>query len=323
MSVTTMFDKVLSEDGRLRPFIRFLVSVAGIVTVAAAVGLTAIVMPVPFGPWNRMALLFWFNLLLLPVLLGLYAILTHLLEHRALGSVGFALHPRWKNELVFGLVAGASMMLAVAGVEGLLGAATFSLAPAPPGKTILAGAFFLILLMLAAANEELVFRGYPFQRLVDAGGPLFAVVALSVLFGAAHLRNPFHTWISILNTAVVGVLLAICYLRTRALWLPLGIHFAWNFVQGYILGLPVSGLALPGSVLQAKISGPLWLNGGAYGPEGSILCLGVIAAGTVYFFVSGRIFTTNEMQGLALGPRNEKASANTLFSADSVPTGKR
>jgi CAAX protease family protein len=318
-----MFGKALFKDGRHHPFSRFLISVAGIVTVAAAAGFTALIMPVPFGPWNRLALLFWFNLLLLPVLLGLNAILTDLFEHRALGSVGFALHRRWKNELAIGLVAGTAMMLAVAGFEALLGVARFFLAPAPPGKTILAGMFLLVLLVLAAANEELVFRGYPFQRLVEAGGPVFAVVTLSVLFGAAHLRNPFHTWISILNTTAVGVLLAICYLRTRALWLPFGIHFAWNFVQGYVLGLPVSGLAFPGSVLQAKNSGPLWLNGGAYGPEGSILCLGVIAAGTVYFFVSGRIFTTNEMQGLALGPRNEKASANALFSADSVPTGKR
>ena len=259
----------------------------------------------------------------MPVLLALYTILTPLLEQRPLGSVGFAFHPRWKNELVIGLIAGTAMILAVAGTEGLLGVAKFSLASASAGRVIFAGVFFFFLLTVAAADEELIFRGYPFQRLVDVGGPVFAVITLSVLFGAAHLRNPFHTWISTLNTAVVGVLLAICYLRTRALWLPLGIHFAWNFVQGFVLGLPVSGLSFPQHILQAKVSGFLWLTGGAYGPEGSILTLGVIAAGTVYFFVSRRVFTTGEMQKLTFGPRDEEGTASALFSGDSVPTGKR
>ena len=171
------------------------------------------------------------------------------------------------------------------------------------------------MLMAAAADEELIFRGYPFQRLVEVAGPVLAVVVVSALFGAAHLRNPFQNWISTLNTALVGVLLAICYLRTRALWLPLGIHFAWNFVQGFVLGMPVSGVTFHHGILQAKISGPFWLTGGAYGPEGSILSLGVIAAGTVYFFVSRQIFTTGEMQRLALGPRDEEATAvNTIPS---------
>jgi len=144
-----------------------------------------------------------------------------------------------------------------------------------------------------------------------------------LLFGAAHLRNPFQNWISTLNTALVGVLLAICYLRTRALWLPLGIHFAWNFVQGYVLGFPVSGIALQHSIFQAKIIGPAYLTGGAYGPEGSILSLGVIAAGTIYFFVSRRIYPSREMQVRGLGRRNPEATALLLFPSDGVPTGKR
>ena len=231
-------------------------------------------MPVPYG-WlpGGLALLFWFSLLLLPVLLGLYTILTRLLEGRPLGSVGFAFHPRWKSELVMGLIAGTIMILAVAGSEDLLGVAKFSVAQSSAGRVALGALLFFLLFTVAAASEELIFRGYPFQRLVDAGGPVFAVITLSVLFGAAHLRNPFHTWISTLNTAAVGVLLAICYLRTRALWLPLGIHFAWNFVQGYVLGLPVSGIRLPDSLLQAKATGPLWLTGSAYGPHGRILTL--------------------------------------------------
>ncbi len=308
-----MFERVFFKDGRLRPFFRLLVSVVGILTVVTTVSFVAVSMPAPFGPLSReLALLFWLNLLLLPVLLGLYAMLTRLLERRPLGSVGFAFHPRWKSELVMGLIAGAVMMLAVAGAEGLLGVATFSLTPSSAGGVVLAGLLFFLLFTVAAAVEELMFRGYPFQRLVDVGGPVFAAIVLSALFGLAHLRNPFHTWISTLNTAVVGVLLAICYLRTRALWLPFGIHFAWNIVQGFVLGLPVSGLNFPESILQAKVNGPRWLTGSAYGPEGSILTLGIILAGTIYFFASRRIFSTREMLDLALGPGGESEKAKRL-----------
>jgi CAAX protease family protein len=302
------------EDRRPRPAIGLLVSMAGILVASTIAGIAAFSMPVTLR-WlsGGFSLMFWFSLLVLPVLLGLYALLTRLFEQRPLGSVGFAFHPRWKSELAIGLIAGTVMMLAVAAAEVLLGVASFSRAPEPAGKTFLAGVFVFLLFVAAAADEELVFRGYPFQRLVELAGPVIAVIVVAALFGAAHLRNPFQSWISTLNTALVGVLLAICYLRTRALWLPLGIHFAWNFVQGYVLGFPVSGIVFQGGILQPKISGPAYLTGSAYGPEGSILSLGMIAAGTVYFFVSRRIFTTSEMQKLALGPRDEEATAVSTF----------
>jgi membrane protease YdiL (CAAX protease family) len=302
------------ENRRPRPAIGLLVSMAGILVAATTAGIAAFGMPVMLQ-WlsGGFSLMFWFSLLLLPVLLGLYAVLTRILEQRPLGSVGFAFHPRWRNELATGLIAGTVMMLAVAAAEALLGVASFSRAPGSGGKTVLAGVFVFLLFAAAAADEELIFRGYPFQRLVELAGSVIAVIVVAALFGAAHLRNPSPTWISTLNTALVGVLLAICYLRTRALWLPLGIHFAWNFVQGYVLGFPVSGIVFHGGILQAKISGPAYLTGSAYGPEGSILSLGVIAAGTAYFFVSRRIFTASEMQRLALGPRDEKATAVSIF----------
>ena len=323
-SMTKTLAKIVLEGGRLRPFVRLLLSVAGIIVVTTAAGIVAIGMGTPFRWLPRsLALLYWFNVLLLPLLLVLYTLLTHRLEGRPLGSVGVAFHPRWKNELVMGIVVGTLMLLAVASTERLLGVVRFSLRPSHAAGVVLAGGFYVVAMMAAASVEELLFRGYPFQRLVEVAGPAIAVIAASIVFGAAHLRNPFQSWISTANTALVGVLLAVCYLRTRALWLPIGIHFAWNFVQGYVLGFPVSGMVFPRGFLQAEVSGPSWLTGGAYGPEGSILSLGVIAAGTVYFFVSTRVFVTREMQGLALGPRNEEAPVKTLFSGGGAPSGKR
>lgn len=317
-----MFDKIIVDDDQIRPFLRFLLSVVGILTVITAVGFIVVKMPPIRHVDDRITLLFYYNLLMLPSLLALYMFLTRLLEQRPLGSVGLAFHGRWKNELGLGLIAGGGMIVAVACLERLLGVVEFSLSSAPPGQVVFAGVFLLVLLTVAAIDEELVFRGYPFQRLVDSGGPIAAVAAISALFGVTHLANPFHTWISMVNTILVGVLLAVCYLRTRALWLPIGIHFAWNFLQGYVLGFPVSGLPLPEPILAPRIHGPAWLTGGAYGPESSILTLGVILVGTVYFFTTRRVYITREMRELALGPRSGGKMENSISPRDIIPTEK-
>jgi CAAX protease family protein len=317
-----MFEKIIVDHGQIRPFVRFLVSVVGILTVITSVAFIVVKMPPIQHVDHRISLLFWYNLLMLPSLLALYLLLTRLLERRPLGSVGLAFHGRWINELGMGLVAGAGMIVAVACLERLLGVARFSLTPASPEKVVITGVFLFVLLAVAAVDEELVFRGYPFQRLVDSGGPIAAVAAISVLFGVTHLGSPYHSWISTANTILVGVLLAVCYLRTRALWLPIGIHFAWNYLQGYVLGFPVSGVTMPEPILAARIRGPDWLTGGAYGPEGSILSLGIILAGTAYFLLTRRMYVTREMRELALGPRTGEKGENTIALRNVVPTEK-
>jgi len=317
-----IFDKILVDKGQIRPILRFLISVLGILTVSMAAGFIAFKIPPIKRLDSHFTLLFWYNLLLLPSLLTLYMLLTRWLEQRPFASVGLAFYGRWKNELGLGLLSGAGMILAVGCLERLLGVAKFSLSPESPGRVALAGVFLLLMLGVAAADEELVFRGYPFQRLVDSGGPIAAVAAASVMFGLAHLLNPSHNWISTVNTILVGVLLAVCYLRTRALWLPIGIHFAWNYFQGYVLGLPVSGLAMPEPILAASTHGPVWLTGGAYGPEGSILSSGIILAGTVYFLFTRRIYITREMRELALGPRSGEGALNSISPRDVVPIEK-
>ena len=90
----------------------------------------------------------------------------------------------------------------------------------------------LAFLISGALAEELMFRGYPFQRLVEAIGAAGAIVVFSVLFGVVHLSNPGASVWGLVNTVAIGVLLSIVYLRTRSLWLPWGLHFAWNTTLG-------------------------------------------------------------------------------------------
>jgi hypothetical protein len=134
----------------------------------------------------------------------------------------------------------------------------------------------LLTLAVAAMAEEVAFRGYAFQRLIDAIGPTLAVLLMSVLFAVMHLFNTNATAASTLVTVLAGWLLSIAYLRTRALWLPWGLHFAWNASMALLFGLPVSGLVTFNSVVTTYARGPLWLTGGGYGPEGSAVAVIVI-----------------------------------------------
>ncbi len=129
----------------------------------------------------------------------------------------------------------------------------------------------LLVLLVAALAEEVAFRGYPFQRLIEAMGPVPATLVLSAIFAAVHLGNPDSTLASALVTVLAGWLFAIAYLRTRALWLPWGLHFAWNASMGILFGLPVSGLRAFSPIVTATAHGPFWLTGDGYGPEGSLI----------------------------------------------------
>lgn len=139
----------------------------------------------------------------------------------------------------------------------------------------------LLILLLGALAEELMFRGYPFQHLELGIGAIGAISVFSVMFGAVHLANPGASLWGLVNTILIGVLLSIAYLRTRALWLPWGIHFGWNFALGAIFGLPVSGLRLFNVVVWTTASGPNWVTGGRYGVEASATTVVIILAGIV------------------------------------------
>jgi CAAX protease family protein len=136
----------------------------------------------------------------------------------------------------------------------------------------------VVVLLFAALGEEIGFRGYPFQRLIDAVGPTGASLLMAIFFAAVHARNPWSSRMSLVVTFLSGLLLSMAYLRTRALWLPWGLHFSWNAAMGLLFGLPVSGVSDFSPVVVSDAMGPLWLTGGGYGPEASLLAVIVIFA---------------------------------------------
>jgi hypothetical protein len=291
---------IFADDDRLRPIWRFFLSVvfifAAFVVAAESVGVfTAIGR---FHP-SELTGVFWRTLVGLAAVMAAYKFLTSVYERRPLGSVGWAFHRRWWKELGRGLWVGAVMLALAVGLEWAGGYVRLTFVPHP---MLRAGSFGFIMFAVAAVFEETVFRGYPLQRLAEAITPAGAVVVDSALFGLVHLGNPHETWLSTLNTTLVGAAFCVAYLRTRALWMPVGMHFMWNFLLGPMLGLPVSGMTIARTMLDAHVQGPRWLTGGTYGPEGGLLATIAILLVTLYLLFTKSIYTSEEMKALVFAP---------------------
>jgi len=139
--------------------------------------------------------------------------------------------------------------------------------------------------IVPAVIEETLFRGILFRHLEDFGGTWFALALTSGLFGVAHIYNDNATVFSSFAIALeAGMLLGGAYMLARNLWAPIGLHAAWNFTQGEIYDVPVSGFDQNGLV-QAKLSGPEWLSGGLFGLEASVIAMVIATAAGIWMVV--------------------------------------
>jgi hypothetical protein len=149
------------------------------------------------------------------------------------------------------------------------------------------GALGLVGFMAAAAvTEELLFRGVLFRVIEERIGTWTSLLLTGVVFGAMHLVNPDATlWGATAIAIEAGFMLAACYAATRNLWVPIGLHFGWNFALGGISGAAVSGNGESKGLLDATFSGSTLVTGGAFGPEGSLYTLAAGVALTVVFML--------------------------------------
>ena len=132
--------------------------------------------------------------------------------------------------------------------------------------------FSFTLFFLVAVSEEIFFRGILF-RMINRRWNIWAALVISALiFGGLHIFNDNATlWSSIAIAIEAGSLLGAAYAYSKNLWLPIGIHWIWNYTQGNILGFPVSGEDNVTSIITPEISGPQWLTGGSFGAEASVI----------------------------------------------------
>ncbi len=150
------------------------------------------------------------------------------------------------------------------------------------------GAVALFGFMAAAAvTEELLFRGVLFRVVEERAGTWIALLLTGVVFGLMHLGNPDASlWGATAIAIEAGFMLAACYAATRNLWVPIGLHFGWNFAAGGVFGVVVSGNGESKGLLDATMSGPALLTGGDFGPEGSLY---TVVAGVVLTLVFLRL----------------------------------
>ena len=247
---------------RLHAVARFLLGVAVVFAANFLAGALA-----PQNDSLRRFDVFYRPLLLIFLLAGFSILLSRFdrVPGNPLATMGLAVRPPWLRDLWVGSLLGSGMVGVAVACVAIAG--TFTMTVLFTVRTAWLAGAVVIILGAGAMAEEVSFRGYPFQRLIDAIGERPAVVVLSALFGAVHLLNPHASLWGFLNTVLVGVLLALAYLRTRSLWMSVAIHFGWNLTLGFIFGLPVSGLREFSVILRGRAQGPLWLTGGNYGIE--------------------------------------------------------
>ena len=225
-----------------------------------------VVPPIPGFTPNMM-----FDLLSIPLLIIVYELVIRRLGRRpkddyrdplALRRLGLGVGAGF---LIFTLAVGAAALL---GVYRITGKGDFSdFLP-----SLLAVAIF------PAISEELVFRGILFRWLEEFGGSWLALLLTSAFFGAAHLANPNASPIAAIGIAFeAGVMLGAAYMLTRSLWLPMGIHAGWNFTQGEIYDIPVSG-SNPHGLVEAQLSGNPLLTGNGFGLEASLIAIVIATA---------------------------------------------
>ena len=198
------------------------------------------------------------------LMLVVYKLVIVRLGERPRDDLPIAAAPRG---LALGVVTGFLLFCALVGIAALFNVYNI----VGPGDTRELVKDLIGMTILAAFMEELLFRGILFRWIEAFAGSWAALVVTSALFGLAHIFNANATWMSSLAIMVeAGALLGGAYMLSRNLWVPMGLHAAWNFTQGFLFDVPVSGNDMHGLV-QAKLSGPVLLSGGPFGLEASMI----------------------------------------------------
>jgi membrane protease YdiL (CAAX protease family) len=224
----------------------------------------------PFSGPGALVLLFGFVGWIL-ITLGLWK----LIDRRRIRDLGLGWNRRAATDLALGFLAaaaGAALVFAAAAAIGL--ARLDGWQPRSFGSTLALLAGQLAILLIAAAAEEIAFRGYVLQNLLPSGRTAAAVLISSLLFSIIHVSNPHYlAGLAAPNIILIGVLFSLTYLWRRSLWFPIGLHLGWNFMIGPILSVPVSGVGGFPGLLRSDWAFEPWLwGGGRFGPEGGLLC---------------------------------------------------
>lgn len=267
-----------SADNRLRSYAQFVTAVlwffiAGFVARRSAQGLVS-------DAWEPLVQ----QIVLVFLLMSGYGLMGLWLNRQLhpVSEQGWPLRQGRAHEAGIGLAIGWGVALVCVMVMALAGgiAIVIFTRPSAWGWLLADAAFFALL----ALGEEIAFRGYAFQRFVQAVGPLGAALAFAAYYAVVQSMLPGSSRASVAVSMIFSLVLAAAYLRTRALWLSWGLNFGWKAGRALLFGLAVMGMSDHSPVIQGNPMGPFWVTGGGFGLDGSWLAfLAFLAALPVVF----------------------------------------
>lgn len=240
----------------------------------------------------------------------------YLLDRRTLADFGLGLDAQWWRDAGFGLALGLGLpTIVLAGQLAVGWTAITSVLPATTGGTfglastgaVVGLALLIPFFVVQATAEEILVRGYLLTNLAEGGAgaagktvsTVGATVLTGALFGVLHWTNPGATPLSVTNITLYGVLLGACYVLTGRLGVACGFHVAWNYALS-LWDFPVSGLDTGVALIGTESTGPELVTGGAFGPEGGLVALPLLAlgSGALYWWVRreyGRVAVLDEI----------------------------
>ena len=233
-------------------------------------------------------------LLTLAAFVGSIWLAGRLVDRRKFADFGMHFSPNWWRDLGFGLLLGAVLLTLIFLIEYAAGWVTVTGTFAPENmKDTFWLSFFLRFLFFVNVGiyEEMIFRGYQlknvaegfnaFRRISPKTAILISLLLTSAVFGLAHLSNPNANWVSTFNIFLAGIFLAMGFLLTGELAIPIGIHITWNFFQGNVFGFPVSGTQAGATLITIRQGGPALFTGGAFGPEAGLIGIAAMILGSL------------------------------------------
>ena len=277
------------SDGKLRSGWRFAIFVLAFLFFGLVFGTAAIAIMSASGSIqpNNGTVLVVNGIVSLAVALIVGWLCGKYLEGLPFEAMGASFSKGWAFHLLAGLAGGTITFAFGAGIGALTGGLSFSANSAAAAGAIASTLLIsFVIFGAAAAFEEALFRGYILQTFIRSDLTLFGLVLTSTLFASVHNANPSASALSWINTFIAGVWFSVAYLKTRDLWLSTGLHLAWNWTQGSIFGVEVSGLTeiVKAPVMRESDAGPVWLTGGDYGIEGGIVTTIALILSTIAIY---------------------------------------
>ena len=272
------------NEPRLRAGWRLLVQtlLVGLVNFLLG-GITSLLgIPELTGKWGLLLRQF---LELIRYVLSIY-IARRWLDKRSFVSLGLKVSRQALLDVLAGIGIMFVLMGLIYGVMSSLGWVTFegfAWEYDATGTVIWNTLIFLVIFLLVGWNEELLSRGYHLQTIASGLNLFWAVILSSAFFGLLHINSPHATWVSTTGIIFAGLFQAYAYIRTKQLWLPIGLHLGWNFFEGVVFGFPVSGLDIY-ALTRMRVSGPALWTGGEFGPEAGLIILPALIVGCALIY---------------------------------------